>query len=533
MMPKDKGENLPFKVIDRRRVRADGYSPQNTASGEPEEPFASKGYGAQAVRGMSSGYRLSTGWLLIGAVIAAGATGLGYLWSSKPSENQRLTREPTRTSSPAAQTEIYRGEQMPSAPEIPINVEAFNRYQSQHEEKHNELTRSRQVHMREVPIPYGVRYTGDGINWSKAFAFDINGDGVEEIYMPKGCSGGDCLGYVYQNSGSGYVEILDGPIDRISISDRIVNDYPVVFVTRKPADGFTDVEYEYLWKGQKYAESGKFIMPENLTAVAENIQMVFETENPAKRSEFLRQLEESLGAYDALRAFLQFQAPPGFTMPTGSEYVEYVQAYARKIEQTNPGMGERALSRYAGDPEGFFAALYGRSLDPVFLNISGPKSLAVVSLMMTARRLDKSDFERHMEIWDRAQRHSGFISAYKNATGYYPRTEEELWSAQNNVVREEQLRPTQSQDTSIYGRSESPYGTSESRSFELGEVPGDPRSLNSQPSVDENQQQQERKQQIDQETQDTIRREGGKVIDGARNFLENLGKPPPKKPPQN
>lgn len=481
----------------------------------------------------------------------AAALGFGALMFMLGSGVQRYNSANSRAGSyspPATQTEIYRAEQMPSAPEIAINVEDFNRYQNQREGKYKELAGSRQVNMREVPIPYGVPFTEDEINRPQAFAFDINGDGIEEIYMQNGCGSGGCWGSIYQNTGSGYMEILDSLMDRIS--DRTTNGYPVVFDVRKfylPAGGFTDVAFEYAWNGQKYVESDKFIASENLSDVAENIQMVFETEQDLKsRSEFLRQLEGSIGTYDAMRTFLQFQAPPGFTMPTGSEYIEYVREYAREVERTNPGMGERALTRYADDPSGFFAALYGRSLDPAFLNISDPMSLVAVSAQLALRHAGKSDFERHMDRWDRAQRNSGFLAAYKNATGNYPRTEEELWSAQNNVVREDQLRDTPGQRVPTTMSYDPLSGSStESRQFSPGSVTGNPRyNTPYQPSQPRNffdqqgrQNLNEFRQRAPQDLQRGVQQgaeRGRQMLNQGINQLGNMLKPPPpKKPPQN
>lgn len=547
MEHKKGGKDLPFKVVDNRRFAAykqnDGEEAFRTASfgGDNKPPESAARYAApdrsgtglprdepyaggaghtsesHAAGEAKEKYELGKSKFLAlasGAVIVVGGLILGSMnnagnYTARNAGNSGQSYTQQHSQPQQAQAEIYRAEQMPSAPEIAINVEAFNRYQGHYEEKYNEFARSPQVHMREVPIPHGISYTGDGINWPKAFEFDINGDGVEEIYMPKGCTsnagagGRDCRGYIYQNSGSGYVEILDGPIDRISVSDRTANGYPVAFVTRKLAG--TDVECEHLWNGQKYMESGRFVTPENLPVVVKNIQTAFEEQNPQGISNYLRQLQESIGTYGAMRAFLQFQAPPGFTVPTGSEYVEYVRAYASEVARTNPELAERILNRYADDPDSFFAALYGRSLDPVFLRFSSPKSLAAVSLMMTARGFSKGDWQRHLEFWDRAQNRIGFLAAYKDAAGAYPRNEAELWSAQNNVIREDRLRTIQSPDTSIYRRSESPYGATESREFNPTQVQGDHRLLSSRPMTG-NQQQQERARQMDQATQQGVER---------------------------
>ena len=368
--------------------------------------------------------------------------------------------------------------------DLDINTAAFNEYQRQVEERHEDFMRSRQIaesDMRQIPVPEGLPPLGDGLG-AGAFAFDIEGDGTEEIYLQEGCGSGGCFGKIYQSNGSGYVEILDTPIDRIS--QRTVNGKPVVSDIRKhylPRGGFTDMVVEYLWDGQRFSEHNRFMSPEFSSSVADNIRLSFDGKNPRETSEFLRALEESIGTEYSLRAFLQAQAPPGFTMPTGSEYVEYVRQYAIEVERTNPGMGGRALTRYADDPGGFFKAVYGRSSEPVFLDISNPKSIVGVSLVMTLKRLGRSDWERHMDLWNRAQNNSGFIAAHMNATGRYPQTEEELWSARNNVVREDKIPARGGGDSSNYRSWSSQSGSGSSRTFNPVDVPGDPRYLNSRP----------------------------------------------------
>ena len=422
----------------------------------------------------------SPGKLRMMKALAYGVTGAalaGMLWAGSRGSRQDTSYSPPRS----GQAEFSYQPVAPPRTELDINIAAFSEYQSRREEKYNEFARSHQVNMRQITVPEGMSVPADGLG-SGAFALDINGDGIEEIYLQSGCGSGGCFGSIYHDSGSGYVEILGTPIDRIS--SRVVNGWPVVSDARKhylPGGGFTDMVVEYSWDGQRFIEGDKFIIPEFMPSIVYNINTYFDGRNPEKTSEFLRVLEKSIGTDYALRAWLQFQSPPGFTMPTGSEYVEYVRQYAMEVERTNPGVGERALTRYANDPAGFFAALYGRSSERSFLDISNPRSIVGVSLAMTLKRLGRSDWERHMDLWNRAQNNSGFIAAYRNATGHYPQTEEDLWSARNNVVREDKLPAIPIQDTSRFERSESPSGTIESRTFTPGQVTGDPNYRNYQP----------------------------------------------------
>ncbi|MEK6887845.1 MAG: hypothetical protein AABX14_02755 [Candidatus Aenigmatarchaeota archaeon] len=465
--------------------------------------------------------------LLIGIV--------AYNASNTP-RNYETTKKIYSSSAPAQSQLINERPQI----ELKIDTAAFDEYQRRMEEKCSNFAGSQQVYMKQVDVPEGLTFSANEPG-SGAFALDINGDGTEEIYLQDGCGSGGCYGSIYQNNGSSYVKILDTPIDKIS--DRTVNGQPVVYNVRKhylPEGSFTDMVLEYSWNGQEFVESDKFIMPESLSYVVENIQSSFSSRNPEKISGFLRELDGSIGTYDALRAFLQFQAPPGFTMPTGSEYVEYVRQYAIELEKNNPGLGERALTRYANDPNGFFKAVYSHSGEQIFLDISNPKSIVAVSLGLTLKRLGKSDFERHMDLWNRAQNNSGFIAAYRNATGRYPQTEEELWGAQNNVVREDKLRTHQGSSEEIGHTRTNPDGTSQYR----GDIyPG---ATSEQIRSIQAQQQRQAIEQRGQENVNQFRQDVGRGVqqgaersrqminqgaDAAKKTLENIFKAPPKKPP--
>ncbi|KHO48248.1 MAG: hypothetical protein QT00_C0001G0262 [archaeon GW2011_AR5] len=501
------GEEVPLKITDRRRIVYDretnsyrghdtsddgqdafrtasfGWEPVPRRAAPPEEP-RSKLYvptGDNVHRGEtghpSVNHHLPIKGLFLGltaATILIGAYNgnfFGRFYSPPKNEQAYATGQAG-------------GSNTPPRMNLNINTAAFNEYQRQSEERHEDFRSSRRIagsDMRQIPVPEGLPPLGDGLG-AGAFAFDIEGDGAEEIYLQEGCGSGGCSGRIYQNNGSGYVEILDTHID--SISRRTVNGKPVVSDIRKhylPGGGFIDMVVEYSWDGQRFSTGDSFFMPEFLPPVADSIRSSFDNRNPGETSRLLGELEKTIGTDNALRAFLQAQAPPGFTMPTGSEYVEYVRQYAMEVERTNPGMGERALTRYADDPGGFFKAVYSRSSEPVFLDISNPKSVVGASLVMTLKRLGRSDWERHMDLWNRAQNKSGFIAAHMNATGRYPQTEEELWSARNNVVREDKIPARGSGDSSNYGSWSSQSGSGSSRTFNPVDVPGDPRYLNSRP----------------------------------------------------
>lgn len=338
----------------------------------------------------------------------------------------------------------------PPAVELNIDTPKFDEYQRQREAKRGEFRRSRFLSgasMRRMDRNEYMGKIGPLLNntsaWpSQVFGCDINGDGIEEINSDIG---------VYQERGSGFVKILDKQIH--NISDITVNGYPVVYSQERKqlsdyerhiylfnSEGFIDIITEHSWNGERFEESGRFTRTEDAEPFINAIHTSFVYETPTDTNILLRELGSSLGPDNSLRAFLQFQAPVGFAMPTGSEYVEYVRQYAMELERTNPGMGERALTRYADDPAGFFSAVYGRSAEPVFLDILNPKSIAAVSLGLTLRRFGMgNDFNRHMEYWNRAQGNIGFIAAYRTATGHYPQTNGELWSAMNNVVREDKI----------------------------------------------------------------------------------------------
>lgn len=226
---------------------------------------------------------------------------------------------------------------------------------------------------------------------------------------------------------------------------------------------------------------------------------------------YFANFEERRGSMRAVNALLIASKPSGVPIPADFQYEDYLIAYFKES-----GVDASSLT-----PQELGEIRFGRRLDSSFFDFSNPLGIGFFIVHSIAKDLAPSDFERGMTTYAAAQRGIGFLDSFKNANGHYPRNVQEYEQAREYVLREEQLRPSPSLDMSDYTRTESPSGTVESRSFELGDAQGDPRSSNSQPRVDENQQRRERAQQMDEDT----RRGIGQLFDALKN--------PPKKPPQN
>ena len=174
------------------------------------------------------------------------------------------------------------------------------------------------------------------------------------------------------------------------------------------------------------------------------------------------------GSLAGLNALFIASMPRNASMPTGIEYEEYVKAY---YEETGVNVSGLTLDELDG-------MLFTHNMDAAFFDPTSKIGIAMLATRYAGKALGPSDYDRHVDRWNRAQHYSGNIQTFINQTGRKPNHEELYnlsWQGASGAVREDKVR-------TIYGtpgyvnerRSGSAAGETVTREVPL-DSPGDPR----------------------------------------------------------
>ncbi len=425
---------------------------------------------------------------------------------------------------------------------LPPMSEAFRQYMQADRDIYNEFRRSKKLGSREVPIPpeilgkIGIATTLGGEDVAQAL--DINGDGIDELSVTESCGSGGCFGSTWQETGSGYVKILDDLIGIVSENEQ--NGYRNIFLSKKiylPQGGFTEGVVRYTWRNGTYERERIIFPPERIKQVANDTNSFFAIESPEGRRGILKGLENVMGTHYTLMAFADMSS--GGMIPENMR-MDYLREYSRET-------GKDFLNAYADDPEGFERILFNDGvLNLVVLPPTDPRGYLLVgakaALKSVARDLKQDPYSKHIERMNRIEQGSGWINAFRSRTGRYPTSHEfvNLYAqGAAGAIREDQLRTHGNPAYVNERRSGSITGETVSREYSPLGMPGDPRAVGARPSPNNGQ---EMSRQIDQATQQGLergRQMGNQAEERARqmgnqiqNQLGNIFKKP-EKPPQN
>lgn len=239
---------------------------------------------------------------------------------------------------------------------------------------------------------------------------------------------------------------------------------------------------------------------------------------------YFADFENRKGPIKAMNMLLIAGRSSDMPMPTASEYEDYKRAYYEQF----------GVNVSSWTPQQMADARFGHKLDPLFFDVSNPAGIVFLVMHEAGKAIDPSDFEKHMETWSLAQNKSGYIEAFKNSSGHYPRDVFEFDQARQNVIREDQQSTYGSTSYVKERRSGSITGETRTREFNPLQTPGDPRSIIPRQNANENQREMSR--QIDRGTQQQLQRDaertrqminqGANQVGGqVKGTLDNILKP--------
>lgn len=418
-----------------------------------------------------------------------------------------------------------------------ISRAALEEYNRRQKANYEEFMRSEPVE-RKVPVPEDAPTV-----WRtpEVPAFDFNEDGQDEILLLDCSQGIGCSGAFFEKTESGYRQILGKVVNKVSHSKT--NGYRDAFtleLTDLPTGGAVTTVKRHRWDSGRYVESETFLLPTHVPYVKDSIRSFSRKErNPQRREQAFLELENVIGTHHALQALVLSQMPPNIPLPTDD--VEYERLLIQLTEDTG------VEYRNTDNPDDLRVRLYSSLRNKIAFDRSDPAGWGITSGVLVAESIVKEfGMDANSQYRKALRKVNSRFAQYVDSTEKDPRPQrlaEIFEQGPTFTIRENELRPIQSPDTSTYGRSSSPSGTVEWRSFTPSQVPGDPRYLNSQPRAEP---WQERSRQIDQATRQQLQQDaergrqmlnqgidqgrqlGGKVIDMLRPQDPNKQEKPPE-----
>lgn len=370
--------------------------------------------------------------------------------------------------------------------------------------------------VRRVPVP--PELIGMTTNPDYAGGFDLNNDGTDEIMLTTVCRDVACDNDIFQIQGAEYRKIL-GPTKGIKIIPK--NGYAEVFSEERvgiPGHYFWNVIVKYSWDGNAYRETDRFMIPKDLEASRSTVKSLLQaSQNSPDLTKKLQILENMFGIDTALHAILSSQLPSNIPLPEGDEYDRFLLQLSQ----------DRGINYTGYSPEQLRRALFTTMISPQML--SSPEGIATVAGLSIANSIAKElGRDPYSQYMNTLRKTNGYVDNYISRTGNNPNPErlsQILAYGAAAAIREDELPTRSTPDNSTYREWSSPSGSGNSRTFNPSNAPGDPRYLNNQPRIDQNQQMRERAQQMNQATQERMRQMGNQ----AQKHLQNILKPPPKK----
>ena len=507
----------PYESSDSTRASGNtSYTPSGAVA-EKYEPVAAP----HDSRVTKVSYQANDNSGFMGVYIGAAALAcLGLMFflgvrANNTSNNYTPTQQ-IYSSAPVAQPQTVQVEQ-PKNSRLP----AFEEYEKQRASWYNEFERSREPALTSIPLQSGLIHPAYE-SGAEAFALDLNEDGRNETLVRVN---NGAFSFVFSPEGQ---EILHDNI--IRVSDLSTNGYLNVFTERGATWGKgAKYNIRYAYNGQKYSDSARLMNQTDIVTMSRAIEELFgDMSNPGMMSMYLKNIEGDIGTHNALLTFMQFQAPQGVYLLGGSEYREMLRLYDREN-------GTRFLDAYANDPAGFEHATLSHAYDRLFFDTSNPKGWFLIGASAAAKSVAKDlgmDSEsQFVARIDRMEQESGYVSAYRNATGRNPTLRE--WTDlkyRSNAITEDKLRTHQGYSEEIGTTHKNPDGTSQYR----GNIyPGA-----TQQQIRDIQAQQQR-QAIEQRGQENLQRaqqdlqqgaeRGRQMINQGAKQLGNIFKAPEKK----
>jgi hypothetical protein len=240
----------------------------------------------------------------------------------------------------------------------------------------------------------------------EAYQFDLNNDGVGEIYpfvkmwLPD---------EIFRWDGTKYRRIFSGRSFTIGSGDEIFNGFVPIYSSEMvsvPGAGSLELVKKFIWNGSSYSENSRFISPE--TAVRMNTTVdsfLMNQENPETRNRMLQNLEGSFGTLPVLNAmvFSTTGISGNFPVPSGIDYDKYLRVYS--MEKTG---GLDFWWNYKDrPPEQFSRAVFSEQMNYEML---GPKLTALVVAGKFIQTVTGNDeWTLHKRRLERSRTAPGFI----------------------------------------------------------------------------------------------------------------------------
>src|SRR3989338_1383152 len=264
--------------------------------------------------------------------------------------------------------------------------------------------------------------------------------------------------------------------------------------------------------------------PDMLSETASNFRDFFKSGRDASDVQrILQELEDNLGTDNILGTILLSQLSQNIPLPEGDEYDRFLLQLSQ----------ERGINYTGYSPDQLRRALFSTMISPDMLRSrEGLVTVAGLSIANSlAKELGRDPYSQYINTLAKT---NGYVANYISQTGNKPNPErlsQILAYGAAAAIREDELPTRNTPDNSIYREWSSPTGSGNSRTFNPGDVPGDPRYLNNQPRIDQNQQMRERVQQMDQATRERLQQGAERARQMGNQILKVLPKPPEKKPP--